>query len=556
MLSHCTAARRSVQALVLALACSATTALCAAPADAAATAVASAPAAQGTLSGWNTTVISDASATNGTAVRYGNNGAASVQLTLPADADTLTLGLRGDQCSGAPAYTVTVDGTPVASGVMSSTSWTNVSDTTRLDAGTHTVSVAFTNYTFNVYPACARRLYLEGVTASASAGMTAPATNSAIPAGFVHQSGTQLLDGANQPLRLRGVNLGGWLSWEGWLWGQGTDYIGETAMMNNLTSLVGATPASQFQTNVYNNYVTGADFHQMSEDGLNVARVPFNYRMLEDDANPFVYKQSGWNVLDQAVAEAKANNVYLVLDMHVTPCSQTYSFTADYAGGPFLWSNAQCQARTVALWKAIAARYASANVIAGYDLINEPMIGNSQLLGLYQQITAAIRSVDTNHMIIYEGNNLARDFSMFTKPLDSNEMLEVHDYSWSFGSQPLSARMPSYDAAAKAINAPIWAGEFGQDVVGGISNYVKTFNQDPLFAGWADWTWKQAPGLAAMQTIQETPASKLLLAWMDNTSRPKPTVAQATQGMSDFITSMQFANTLPNPQMEQALSGS
>jgi hypothetical protein len=334
------------------------------------------------------------------------------------------------------------------------------------------------------------------------------------------------------------------------------DYVGETPMMNNLTSLVGATQANQFQTSVYNNFVTGADFKQMSEDGINVARVPFSYRMLEDDSNPFVYKQSGWNVLDQAVAEAKANNVYLVLDMHVAPCSQTYSFTADYTSGPFLWSSAQCQARTVALWKAIAARYASDNVIAGYDLINEPMIGNSQLLGLYQQITAAIRSVDPNHMIIYEGNDLAHDFSMFTKPLDSNEMLEVHDYSWGHTSQPLSARMPTYDAAARTMNAPIWAGEFGQDTLPGIANYVKTFNQDPLFAGWADWTWKQAPGLPAMQTIQETADSKMLIDWMDNTSRPEPTVAQATQGMSDFITSIQFAHTLPNPQMEQALTGS
>jgi aryl-phospho-beta-D-glucosidase BglC (GH1 family) len=511
-------------------------------------------ASQGSPSAWNLKVVSDPSASGGAAVAFGSGASLNLQTTLSADADTLTFRVRGDQCGGAPAYSVTIDGAAAGTGTVGNTGWTNQTYTKFLGAGTHTVTVAFTNYSFSIFPSCTRKLYLDDVTFTASPGMTAP-SNPAIPAGFVHQSGTQLLDGAGNPLRLRGVDLGGWLSWEGWIWGEGTDYTGQSTMLKNLASLVGQPQADQFQTAVDNNYITGADFHAMSADGFNVARLPFNYRLLEDDSNPFVYKQSGWDVLDQAVAEAKANNVYLVLDMHAAPCSQTYSFTADYVGPSYLWSSQQCRDRYVALWKAIAARYANDNVIAGYDLLNEPMVGDQALLSLYKRVTAAVRQVDPNHLLIYEGNNLAKSFTAFTTPLDPNEMLSFHDYSWSFTNQDLTARMPGYDAAARAIGAPIWAGEFGQDNLSGISHYVSVFNGDPLIAGWADWTWKQSPGLPAMQTIQLTPAARTLFDWMNNTSRTRPTPAQATQGMSDFINAISFANTVPNAQMQQALTG-
>lgn len=548
----------TVRVLIALLGCLVVMGFSGPPASASTDQIAVAPAAHGTFSGGGLQVVADPSASTGSAVRYGYNGSVSLQIKLPADADTVALRVRGEQCSGAPAYTVTVDGVVAASGSVASTSWTTATFSRFLGAGTHNITVAFTNYALSIVPSCQRLLYLDSVTFSASSDLMAP-MNPPIPAGFVHQSGTQLLDGAGNPVKLRGVDLGGWLSWQGWEWGQGFDYVGQSTMLNNLVSLVGQSAADQFQNAVYTNFITASDFRAISEDGLTVARLPINYRMLEDDSNPFVYKPEGWAALDQAVKDAKANNVYLVLEMEVAPCSQTLGFTADYVGGPSLWSSQECQNRMVAMWQAIAARYADQNAIAGYDVLNEPVTSDQQLLGLYKRTTAAIRQVDKNHLIIYEGNNLDQTFGLFTAPLDANEMLEVHDYSWMPASHlghDLTTRMPTYDAAAEAMNAPMWAGEFGQDVYGSIAHYVSTFNQDPLFAGWADWTWKQAPGFPALQTLQLSPDAQMLVDWINNTSRPKPTPAQAQQGMADFINDIQFANTVPNARMQQILGRS
>jgi hypothetical protein len=86
-----------------------------------------------------------------------------------------------------------------------------------------------------------------------------------------------------------------------------------------------------------------------------------------------------------------------------------------------------------------------------------------------------------------------------------------------------------------------------------LQTYVNTFDADPLMVGWADWTWKQSPGFPAMQTIQESADAQMLIGYINNTTRPKPTSAQAAQGMSDFINEIQYANTLPNAAMAQAL---
>jgi hypothetical protein len=63
-------------------------------------------------------------------------------------------------------------------------------------------------------------------------------------------------------------------------------------------------------------------------------------------------------------------------------------------------------------------------------------------------------------------------------------------------------------------------------------------------AGWAQYTWKQSPGFAALQTIQHTAASRKLVEWINNTSRSRPTDAEATQGMGEFIRAIRFENTV------------
>ncbi len=141
------------------------------------------------------------------------------------------------------------------------------------------------------------------------------------------------------------------------------------------------------------------DFQRVKEMGMNTVRFYLNYHVFEDDAAPYSYKQSGWNWLDLNVSWAKKYGVYLVLNIHIPQGG----FQSD-GNGLALWNVPENQNRLTALWKAIAQRYEREPAVAGYDLLNEPVVssGVEQWKSLAQRLADEIRSVDKNHLLVVE----------------------------------------------------------------------------------------------------------------------------------------------------------
>ena len=307
---------------------------------------------------------------------------------------------------------------------------------------------------------------------------------------FVHQNGKYILDGNNDTIQLNGVNLGGWLMWEGWIWGG--NFTQEKTIYNDIESIVGTTEADDFREAVYDNYITEADIESISNQCHNVVRIPFNHTILEDDFNPYVYKQSGWDRLDSILSWCENHNVYAVLDLHSAPGGQSPLFTSDPDLFINLWNGAINQERTRRLWKAIADRYKDRGIIAGYDLLNEPAAPNDSLLvDIYQGIIDSVRAVDTNHMLFIEGNNYAEDFSMFTAPLDNNMAYEFHFYTWFIFSGQQDSLM-HFTTLSDTSGIPIWCGEWGENDYSKLDE-TKSYFDDPAFgiSGSAFWTWKK-----------------------------------------------------------------
>ncbi|QSI77041.1 glycoside hydrolase family 5 protein [Niveibacterium microcysteis] len=189
------------------------------------------------------------------------------------------------------------------------------------------------------------------------------------PHRFLHAAGTQWVDEAGGPVRLRGVAFGN-----------------EVYSKNPLPTT----------------HHGEADYARLRDMGMNLVRFYLYYGTLEDDTAPFRYKQSGWDWLDRNVAWARAHGIYLILNLHVPQGG----FQSLGEGGA-LWSQPANQDRFVALWRAIAARYADEPVIAGYDLLNEPVVprGKQQWQQLAQRTANAIREVDRRHSVIVERVN-------------------------------------------------------------------------------------------------------------------------------------------------------
>lgn len=156
------------------------------------------------------------------------------------------------------------------------------------------------------------------------------------------------------------------------------------------------------------------DFKRVRKLGMNLVRFYMNYQTFENDQQPYVYLEDGWQWLDQNIAWARKHGVYLILNMHV-PQGGFQS----QGEGTALWKSVEMQNRLSALWQAIAKRYKDEPVVFGFDLLNEPGVPRhkNQWQELAQRLVVDIRKIDTRHPIIVERVN-----SINRKWLNDKEM--------------------------------------------------------------------------------------------------------------------------------------
>ncbi|MEO7036477.1 MAG: cellulase family glycosylhydrolase [Polyangiaceae bacterium] len=142
-----------------------------------------------------------------------------------------------------------------------------------------------------------------------------------------------------------------------------------------------------------------ADYERVAAMGFNSIRFHFNYNAFEDDSAPYQYKDSGFARFDQSIAWAKAHGIQLVLSLGVPQGGSQLN-----CGGTALWDIPDNQDRVVALWRAIAQRYATEPTLAGYSLIDQPSPTSSlaQWQSLANRIAAAIREVDVQHLLVVD----------------------------------------------------------------------------------------------------------------------------------------------------------
>lgn len=380
---------------------------------------------------------------------------------------------------------------------------------------------------------------------------------------FIHSSGRNLLDGAGRKIELNGVNLGGWLLWEGWIWGGG--FKSETQIDQKVAALYGKDSVAAFKRNIHWNYISEADIRQIGSLGLNVVRIPFNHTLLESDEQPMVYKPEGFRLLDSVLKWCEKHKVYAVLDLHGAPGGQNSFFISD-PDKANLWRSEQARKRTVALWHAVSKRYANRGIIAGYDLLNEPKVSdNGALVKLYQRIIDTIRTVDRNHLLFVEGNNLAQKFEPFVLDTgkgklpvlnDQNLAYSFHYYTWFNEKNKLRTLQPHIDFCTN-MNVPMWCGEWGEDSEANLEE-VRHLLRDPDngFCGTAFWPWKKI-----LKDAKKPPVSgitfpadaKVVINWISGMGA-KPTPEQAKAGWKEIFSAVRSENCALDLRMVKFLS--
>ncbi|CAI9405579.1 glycoside hydrolase family 5 protein [Aestuariimicrobium sp. T2.26MG-19.2B] len=327
------------------------------------------------------------------------------------------------------------------------------------------------------------------------------------PHQFVRRDHQQLLGPDGRPHHFRGVGIGNWLLVEGYMWGFFEGATRPRLMEAELASLAGEGWAGEFWPRFRDAFFTEADVAAIADAGFDHLRVPFNWRLFMDESrqldDPEVWLDGGFTRLQQVVAWCGHHGLLVLFDLHGAPGGQTGSNIDDSEHDrPEVFEEPH-RSRCIALWTEIARRFADEPVVMGYDLLNEPCRDEFQhqhagdLVSLYRDLTAAIRSVDRNHLLMYEGSHWATNFSIFDEVWDDNSCLQFHRY-WE---EPDLAGLDKFRQPAARLDLPLYMGEGGENTPEWLRQAFGGY--DELGISWNFWPWKK---LATQTSPADAPA--------------------------------------------------
>ncbi|MFB2586789.1 glycoside hydrolase family 5 protein [Herbiconiux liukaitaii] len=341
--------------------------------------------------------------------------------------------------------------------------------------------------------------------------------------GFVHARDAHLVDGRGRPLVLRGMGLGNWLLPEGYMWTFGDEMSAPRQIESRIRDLVGSARAAEFWQRFGDAFITEADIARIARLGYDHVRLPLNSRSLITDDGQLL--EAGFARIDDLIGWCRAHGIWVLLDLHGAPGGQTGTNIDDSPRGlPELFMDERYRALTIRLWEEIARRYREETVVLGYDLLNEPLPNEwqhtyaAELAQLYRDLTAAIRAVDPDHLIVYEGAHWATNWSIFTEVWDANSMLQFHRY-WC---TPDESSIQEYLEARDRLGLPIYMGEGGENTTEWIYTAHRLYERHGI--GWNFWPWKKLDTLTSPLSIRP-PAGWELIA--DPGATPEPEVAWA-----------------------------
>jgi len=387
--------------------------------------------------------------------------------------------------------------------------------------------------------------------------------------GFLKTDGTRIVDQAGKPMLWRGMGLGGWMLQEGYML-ELPRFGTQQVIRANIAKLIGEQNTQAFYTAWLDNHTTKADIDAMAAWGFNSVRLPMHYALytLPVDQEPVKGQQTwiedGFRRTDQLIAWAKANDMVVILDLHAAPGGQGNDINiADRdPSKPSLWDDPAAQDKMVALWVELARRYKDEPAVAAYDLLNEPNWGfadaadrngckeqgNAPLRALLERTTTAIRTIDTRHIVVIEGNCWGNNYAGLLDGglWDDNLVLSFHKY-WN---APSPQSIADLLALRDTRQVPLWLGETGENSNDWFTRTVALVEGEGI--GWSWWPLKKIRYNNPLQVVPNPGYGKLLSYW--NGKGPKPTAAEAETALMQLAThDVRFDHNVQHPDVVDAL---
>ncbi len=314
--------------------------------------------------------------------------------------------------------------------------------------------------------------------------------------GLIQASGRSLYDASGKPIQLVGINAGQILLQEGWmspfalepLKNEDGSYVKDggdniqypefsedqfrTALKEN-PNLQGYA-LEELLSYYYSCFFAEEDFRIIKEElGLNTVRLPFFYLNILNEDLSLREEEKAFSYLDWFVEQAGKQGLYVILDLHGAPGSQSgYEHSGTAVREPKLWNSEENVAATVALWDFVSRHYTQSRPdlgkwVASYDIMNEPTytfkgITTKQCWDVFDKVYDAIRANGDRHVITFCG---CWDFGSLPDPKQykwENVQYQYHWYNWKSDILPYDLFYAYQDLSniGRDYDVPVLIGEF------------------------------------------------------------------------------------------------
>ena len=357
-----------------------------------------------------------------------------------------------------------------------------------------------------------------------------------VNAQYLHVVGKEVFGNDGKKIILKGMGLGGWLVPEGYMLGT---WGSPTSIRNRIVDLIGEDSTKVFYEKFEKNYVAENDISQLAEWGFNSVRLPFHYKTLSPSYRS--YNEEGFAVIDSVIDWCARNEIYLILDMHVAPGSQSGDENADGDEGAKLWDSKENQDWAVDIWGEIAKRYATERWIGGYDLLNEPVLfnGGRQVRDLQRQMRNRIRKYDLNHTLFVNGNMWSRAFEGLGPALDENMIWAFHYYSWMVFNRVNQNTIQYLINFRNLTNRPLWLGEAGENSNEWFMEVTNLMEKNDI--GWAWWNYKKIGTITGpVSSPSDSVYQEITRYWNGDGGRPSNETAQL--GLNNMVENLKLEN--------------
>ena len=295
-------------------------------------------------------------------------------------------------------------------------------------------------------------------------------------------------------VRVRGVNLGGWLVLERWMKESlfaGVNGKDETCFCVQL----GREEATRRLREHWDTWITEADFAWIADHGLNAVRIPVGHWIFGSasgypyheryGSDPHPYVDGGIERLDHAFDWAEKHGLMILVDLHCAPGCQNAFDNGGLEGVCDWWKKPEYVDFTVLTLERLAERYGKRKALWGIETLNEPNweVPDWILVDFNWRAYQAIRKhcpPENGAVVIHDGFRDSRIKDVFggkmPHPEFQNVVLDAYRYQ-CFGPGPGQPDLRTFDHSANIRHAE-----------GHIADEMRTLNETVYWTVCGEWS--------------------------------------------------------------------